>query len=133
MKRFSPLLLLCLLFVTLCSRYSNEKLIGTWSLSQIDYEFDETRHTPKMIRQIAEAEKMIKYRFENDTDLVTINNGQEIRLYYSIDTENVIRYSNNKDLSHSVVLGVYSDKEKTIRIKSLTMIGEIEVVFSKEK
>jgi len=133
MKRFLPLFIFGFLLFTSCTRFSNEKLIGTWSLNKIDYEFDETRHTPQMIRQIAEAEKMIKYRFDNDTDLTVINNGQEIRLFYTIDSENVIRTSNSNDLSRQVVLGKYSDKDKTIRIKSLTMIGEMEVVFSKEK
>lgn len=130
MKRILAIALVGIALFCSCQHYANEKLIGTWSLSKIDYEFDETRHTPQMIRQIAEAEAMIKYQFVDDNQVKIITNGQEAVFFYLIDGDDVIYIGTTDGMEHPIRLGVYADK--TIRIKSDTMIGDIDVVFKKE-
>lgn len=130
MKRILAIAFFGLIMLTSCQHYANEKLIGTWSLSKIDYEFDETKHTPKMIRQIAEAEAMIKYQFVDDNQVKIITNGQEANFFYSIDCDDIIYIGTTAEMERPIKLGVYADK--TIRIKSDTMIGDIDVVFKRE-
>lgn len=112
-----------------CSRTDN-RLIGTWSVDNISFNFDEKKNTPAMIQQFGEQERQSTLSFKNDS-IVDITLGKMNGDYrYTIDKNGIITVeSNDKSLSDNV-LGILSDEV----IKSIvkTDIGEMTVTFVKQ-
>lgn len=118
-KNFASLFLLLpvLLFVS-CHR-NGDTLIGRWEVERVNVEFDESKATPEMVRQIGEMEKDNVIIIAQDSLLTFISNGDTVRGRYSLQGTRL--FCDDKPF------GICENG--MIRTESSTPLGRIEVLY----
>ena len=67
-KRF--LLLLVLATTLSACTHDADSLIGTWTVSKVNVQFDERRNTPELVKQVGEMEKQNVISISKDSTIV---------------------------------------------------------------
>lgn len=102
--------------------HETDSLIGTWTVSKVNVQFDEQRSTPELVKQIGEMEKQNVINIGNDSILT----------FKGLDAEwqNRISLKNGILLREGTVFGFWKDGEIVTRTGS--PLGEIIVTYRKE-
>jgi hypothetical protein len=114
-----------------CGSGTGKKLIGTWKVSDVQTDFDETKVTPEMLRQVVDMQKQTYFRILNDSALVIISNKNTHEAKWTFDNKTqTITYFFKGMESRGNVLGTYT--EGNIVNQSKTALGNMTVTYSKE-
>lgn len=114
-----------------CGKGIEKKLIGTWKISDVKTDFDETKVNPEMLRQVVDMQKQTYFRILNDSTLVVISNNNTHEASWTYDDEDqTITYFFKGRETRANVLGTYVDGD--IVNKSKTAFGNMTVTYSKE-
>lgn len=114
-----------------CGNGTGKKLIGTWKVSDVQTDFDETKVTPEMLRQVVDMQKQTYFRILNDTTLVIISNQNTHEAKWTFDDETqTITYFFKGMESRANVLGTF--EEGNIVNETKTALGKMTITYSKE-
>ncbi len=99
-----------------------DSLIGTWTVSKVNVQFDERRNTPELVKQVGEMEKQNVISISKDSMLV----------FKGLEDEWQGRASLKKDTLYleGTAFGVWKDGAIVTRTDS--PLGEIIVTYWKE-
>ncbi len=114
-----------------CSQSPEKQLTGTWKVSDVQTDFDETKVTPEMLRQVVDMQKQTFFKILNDTIMVIISNNvtHEAKWHFNKETSEIIYFFvGMENMSHT--LGKF--EENKIVSKSNTPLGVITTTFEKE-
>ena len=114
-----------------CGKGTKQKLIGTWKVTDVKTDFDETKVTPEMLRQVVDMQKQTYFRILNDSALVIIsnNNTHEAKWKFDDKTQTITYFFKGLG-SRTNVLGTYTDGD--IVNQSRTALGNMTITYSKE-
>ena len=115
-------LLLALAAMLSACTQKGDSLIGTWTVSKVNVQFDERRNTPELVKQVGEMEKQNVISISKDSMLV----------FNGLEDEWQGRASLKKDTLYleGTAIGVWKDDAIVTRTDS--PLGEIIVVYKKE-
>ncbi|NOX86215.1 MAG: hypothetical protein GXO86_09670 [Chlorobi bacterium] len=114
-----------------CQQSIEKQLTGTWKVTDVQTNFDETKVTPEMLRQVVDMQKKTYFRILNDTTMIIISNNltHEARWHFNKETSEII-YSFTGMRNMSNTLGKYEGN--SIINKSTTPLGVIITTYEKE-
>ena len=93
MKRYILFAATALLMIAAsCNSNPKEKLIGTWKADKVDTEFDETKVTPEMVKQIVEMQKETYFEFVNDSVMKIFSSNNTHEAGWLLDKEGTISF-----------------------------------------
>ena len=115
-------LLLALAAMLSACTQKGDSLIGTWTVSKVNVQFDERRNTPELVKQVGEMEKQNVISISKDSMLV----------FKGLEDEWQGRASLKKDTLYleGTAFGVSTDGAIVTRTDS--PLGEIIVTYWKE-
>ncbi len=127
---FIAFILIAIIAVS-CQQSIEKQLTGTWKVSDVQTDFDETKVTPEMLRQVVDMQKKTYFRILNDSIMVIISNNltHEAKWHFNKETSEII-YSFTGMENMSNILGKYEGK--AIISKSNTPLGVITTTFEKD-
>lgn len=100
-----------------------DPLIGTWTVEKVKVQFDESRSTPELVKQVGEMERQNTFTIGMDSSLV-FKGLEETR-------EGRISLRNNDTLLFdSKVFGLW--KDGLIVTRTNTPLGEVLVIYRKK-
>ena len=70
MKKCLSLLMAFGLMFGACQRNPSDSLLGTWTVSKVNVQFDEQHSTPDLVKQVGEMEKQNVISISKDSTLV---------------------------------------------------------------
>ena len=119
-KRF--FFLLCLATMLCSCTQHNDSLIGTWTVSKVNVQFDDQRNTPELVKQVGEMEKQNVIVISKDSILT----------FTGLDEEWQSRASLINDTLYleGTAFGVWKNGEIVTWTNS--PLGEVVVVYKKE-
>ena len=99
-----------------------DPLIGTWTVSKVNVQFDEQRSTPELVKQVGEMEKQ---------NIITIDS-DSILTFKGLDEEWQSRISLKNDtlLRNGKTFGIW--KDGTIVTCNGSPLGEVVVTYKKD-
>ena len=103
--------------------HSSDPLFGTWNATKVHVDFDETRTTPDMVKQIGEIEKQNQFEIKSDSTMVFTGNGSTLEGQISLQPSGML-YCNGEPF------GIWSGDR--ITTQSPSPFGEIKVEYSKK-
>ena len=122
MKR--SILFLLVLAVGLCACQPEEdSLIGTWAVDKVHVQFDESRVTPELVKQVGEMEKRNTFSINADSTLV----------FKGLDADWKGRVSLVGDSTlcrEGSVFGTWKDGKIVTRTES--PVGEVVIIYKKK-
>ena len=121
MKNRYFLLLALAAMLSACTQ-KGDSLIGTWTVSKVNVQFDERRNTPELVKQVGEMEKQNTISISKDSTLTFKGMEEEWQDRISLKNDTLLR--NGK------AIGVWKDGAIVTRTDS--PLGEIIVVYKKE-
>jgi hypothetical protein len=134
MKRLTLLTFLLtsiVLILVSCGTGKQQKLLGTWKVTDVQTDFDETKVTPEMLKQVAEMQKQTYFRILNDTTLVIISNNNTHEAKWAFDDKTqTITYLFKGTGSKANVLGTFTDGNIVNQTK--TALGKMTITYGKE-
>ena len=98
-------------------------LIGEWVADKVNVQFDESRNTPELVKQVGEMEKQNRIRISADSILVFNSLDGEIRGRLTLDNEGAM-------FCDGTLFGQW--KEGQIVTKTDSPLGEIIVWYKKK-
>lgn len=98
-----------------------DSLIGTWTVSKVNVQFDEQLSTPELVKQVGEMEKQNVIKISNDSILTF--KGMDI------EWQDRISLKNETLLRNGAVFGSWKNGE--IVTRSGSPLGEVVVVYRK--
>ncbi len=114
-----------------CGSSPEKKLIGTWKVTDVNIDFDESKVSPEMLSQIIEMQKQTYFRIINDSVMVIISNDNTHETKWALNTEdNVITFFFEGMETKSNKLGVYTDNN--IISETNTPLGKMTTYYEKE-
>ena len=118
-KRF--LLLLAFAATLSACTHNEDSLIGTWTVSKVNVQFDERRNTPELVKQVGEMEKQNVISISKDSTLV----------FKGLEEEWQGRASLKNDTLYleGTAFGIWKGGEIVTRTNS--PLGEVVVVYKK--
>ena len=121
MKKSIPLLLTFAAMFSACT-HDADSLIGTWTVSKVNVQFDERRSTPELVKQVGEMEKQNVISISKDSTLV----------FKGLEEEQQGKASLKNDTLYleGTAFGVWKGGEIVTRTDS--PLGEILVVYKKK-
>ena len=122
MKKNSVLLFGLIMLFSACS-HDTDSLIGTWTVSKVNVQFDERRSTPELVKQMGEMERQNVITISKDSVLTF--KGLEENFQGRINLE-----SDGTLLFDGAVFGQWKAGQIVTRTDS--PIGEIVVVYCKK-
>jgi len=114
-----------------CSQNPEKQLTGTWKVSDVQTDFDETKVTPEMLSQVVDMQKQTFFKILNDSMMVIISNNvtHEAKWHFDKETSEIIYFFvGMENMSH--ILGKYANNK--IISESNTPLGVITTTFEKE-
>jgi len=122
MKKTFLVFLGLILLLSACTE-KQDSLIGDWKADKVNVQFDESRSTPELVKQIGEMEKLNRISISADSILVfsSLDNNFEGRL--TLDESGTLYCNGN-------VFGQWKNGE--IVTKTPSPLGEITVKYQKE-
>ncbi len=119
-KRF--LLLLAIAATLSACTHNEDSLIGIWTVSKVNVQFDERRSTPELVKQIGEMEKQNVINISKDSTLV----------FKGLEEEWQSKASHKNDTLYleGIAFGVWKGGEIVTRTNS--PLGEVVVIYKKE-
>ena len=121
MKKSLFLLLALAMILSACNK-KKDSLIGIWTVSKVNVQFDEQRSTPELVKQVGEMEKQNNISISADSILT----------FKGLDTEWQGRISLKCDtlLREGAVFGVWKNGEIVTRTNS--PLGDVIVTYRKK-
>ena len=116
-------LLLALAALVCACHPKADPLIGTWTVSKVNVQFDERRSTPELVKQVGEMEKQNVITISNDSTLTFKGLEEEWQGRISLRSDGTI-------LHEGIIFGIWKNGEIVTRNGS--PLGEIIVVYKKE-
>lgn len=133
MKRYLFPLSAVIMIVLLgaCGGSIENKLIGTWKVTDVQTDFKETEVTPEMLSQVVELQKQTHFRILKDSIMVIIsnNNTHEATWGFNDEDQTIIFFFKGKQ-DRPNVLGKL--EERRIVQESETPLGTITTYYEKE-
>ena len=133
MKRYLFLLsvLIMIALLSACDGSVESKLIGTWKVTDVQTDFNETEVSPEMLRQVVELQKQTHFRLLKDSIMVIISNNDthEATWRYEDEDQTIVFFFDGNQ-THPNVLGKL--EENKIVQESVTPLGSITIYFEKE-
>ena len=120
LRKFFKILAIFALFS--CSRSSS--IIGTWTVDKINFEFDERKSTPEMIRQLGEIEKHNTLIFKNDSIVHITMAAINADYHYQISEDGTIILTPHDHLISSISLN-----QNVINTETETPIGMMRITY----
>jgi hypothetical protein len=117
------LFLLCLVFSLCACQPKTESLIGEWVADKVNVQFDESRNTPELVKQIGEMEKQNMLSISSDSLLVFKGLDDEKQGRLSIDKQGNL-------LLEGIIFGQWKNGQIVTRTPS--PLGEIVVTYRKK-
>lgn len=102
--------------------HKGDSLIGTWTVSKVNVQFDERRSTPELVKQVGEMEKQNAITIGNDSILTF--KGLDEEWQDRISLKNDTLYRNGK------AFGIW--KDGAIVTRNGSPLGEVVVTYKKE-
>ena len=99
-----------------------DPLIGTWTVSKVNVQFDEQRSTPELVKQVGEMEKQNVITISNDSTLTF--KGLEEKWQDRISLKNDTLLRNGK------MFGIWKNGE--IVTSNGSPLGEVVVTYKQE-
>ena len=99
-----------------------DSLIGTWTVSKVNVQFDERRNTPELVKQVGEMEKQNVISISKDSILTFKGLDEEWQGRISLRSDGTM-------LREGTVFGIWKQGEITTRTGS--PLGEIVVTYRK--
>ncbi len=116
-----------------CGSSPEKKLIGTWKVTDVNIDFDESKVSPEMLSQIIEMQKQTYFRIINDSVMVIISNDNTHETKWALNTEdNVITFFFEGMETKSNKLGVYVYTDNNIISETNTPLGKMTTYYEKE-
>ena len=114
-----------------CDGSVESKLIGTWKVTNVQTDFNETEVSPEMLRQVVELQKQTHFRLLGDSIMVIISNNDthEATWRYEDEDQTIVFFFDGNQ-THPNVLGKL--EENKIVQESVTPLGSITIYFEKE-
>ena len=115
--------LLLALAAMLCGCHPKaDPLIGTWTVSKVNVQFDEQRNTPELVKQMGEMEKQNVITIGNDS-ILTFKGLEE-------EWQDRISLKNDTLLRNGKAFGIW--KNGAIVTRTGSPLGEVVVVYHKD-
>lgn len=102
--------------------HPKDSLIGTWTVSKVNVQFDEQLSTPELVKQVGEMEKQNVIKISSDS-ILTFKG-------LDIEWQDRISLKNETLLRNGAVFGTWKNGE--IVTRSGSPLGEVIVVYRKE-
>ena len=115
-------LLLALAAMLSACTQKGDSLIGIWTVSKVNVQFDERRNTPELVKQVGEMEKQNVITIDNDSILTFKGLDEEWQAKISLKNDTL--------LCNGKAFGIWKDSAIVTRTDS--PLGEIIVVYKKE-
>ena len=115
-------LLLALAALVCACHPKADPLIGTWTVSKVNVQFDEQRSTPELVKQVGEMEKQNIITIDSDSTLTFKGLDEKWQSRISLKNDTLLR--NGK------TFGIW--KDGAIVTRNGSPLGEIIVVYKKE-
>jgi hypothetical protein len=115
-------LLLALAALVCACHPKADPLIGTWTVSKVNVQFDEQRSTPELVKQVGEMEKQNIITIDSDS-ILTFKGLEE-------EWQDRISLKNDTLLRNGKTFGTW--KDGAIVTRNGSPLGEIIVVYKKE-
>lgn len=116
-------LLLLALDTMLCSCTPKvDSLIGTWTVSKVNVQFDEQRSTPELVKQVGEMERQNVISISKDS-ILTFKGLED-------SWQDRICLKNDTLLREGTAFGIWKDDR--IITRSGSPLGEVAVTYKKE-
>ena len=119
-KRF--LLLLAFAATLSACTHDEDSLIGTWTVSKVNVQFDERRNTPELVKQVGEMEKQNVISISKDSMLVFKGLEEEWQSKASLKNDTLYL--------EGTAFGIWKGGEIVTRTDS--PLGEVVVVYKKK-
>ena len=119
-KNILPLLALALALGSCTSE--TDSLIGTWTVSKVNVQFDEQRNTPELVKQVGEMEKQNVISISKDSTLVFKGLEEEWQGRASLKNDTL--------LLEGTAFGIW--KNGVIVTRTDSPLGEVIVTYKKE-
>lgn len=120
-----------IVLVTSCGQSIEKKLVGTWKVSDVQTEFNESEVTPEMLRQVVDMQKQTYFRVLDDSTMVIISNNNTYEASWIISDEtNEITYFFEGMDAQANKLGKYADGQ--IINETNTALGTMVITYEKE-
>lgn len=131
MRKIILLLFASLLAISFsCSLNRESKLIGTWKVENVETDFDESKVTPEMLKQVVEMQKGTYFKILTDSTMVIISGNTEFAAKWNLGEDNVVSYLFEGQEIKPNKLGKLDD-EKIIQVSN-TPLGVITTTFIME-
>ena len=112
------------LITTFCSCHrQQDSLIGSWTVDEVNVQFDEKRSTPELVKQIGEMERQNSFSISSDSILA----------FKGLDTEWQGRINLKSDgtlMCNGTSFGSW--KEERIVTRTGSPLGEVVVTYRKK-
>ena len=118
-KRF--LLLLAFAAALSACTHDADSLIGTWTVSKVNVQFDERRNTPELVKQVGEMEKQNVISISKDSTLVFKGLEEEWQSKASLKNDTLYL--------EGTAFGIWKGGEIVTRTNS--PLGEVVVTYRK--
>lgn len=119
-KSVFPLLALTLALGS--CRSGTDSLIGTWTVSKVNVQFDEHRSTPALVKQMGEMEKQNTFSIGNDSILTFKGLDEEWKERISLHNDTLFR--------DGKAFGIW--KDGAIVTRNGSPLGEVVVTYKKD-
>lgn len=121
-----------MIIIASCGQSIEKKLIGTWKVADVRTDFDESKVTPEMLRQVVDMQKQTYFRILNDSTMVIVSNSSTYEARWTIDEESLdITYFFTGNATKGNELGKY--EENKIVNNTISALGEMTIYYEKEK
>ena len=121
MKNRYFLLLALAAMLSACTQ-KGDSLIGTWTVSKVNVQFDERRNTPELVKQVGEMEKQNVISISKDSTVVFKGLEEEWKCKASLKNDTLYL--------EGTAFGVWKSGEIVTRTDS--PLGKIVVVYIKK-
>lgn len=113
--------MMILVFLPSC-HHRQDPFFGRWTVEKVNVEFKEDLATPEMVRQYGELEKGNLLEIGADSMLTLVSGGETLR--------GVCSLRDGQLYVEGIPFGWY--EQGRIRTETLTPLGKVKVVYSKE-
>ena len=123
--------LVVIALLTACGGSAESKLVGTWKVTDVQTDFNESEVTPEMLSQVVDMQKQTHFRILADSTMAIIssNNTHEAIWRFDNDGQTIIFFFKGGP-SNPNILGKL--EENRIVQVSETQLGTITIYFEKE-
>lgn len=108
----------------------NMSLSGMWKVDRVDIDFDESRVTPEMVRQLGAMEKRGYMIFDADSSLRVYDGENVMDTRYSYRADGSLYYESVDSVGYMIYLGQY-DIDKIV-VQKQGVLGKTRLTYIKQ-